>query len=436
MSHRVFLCAVLLAVLVGCSNDRDSLALVEGGNGSASIDGEAVVGATLSAAISDPEGVVSGTESYQWYSNGEEISDATSASYTLTSDEGGEAVTVVVRFTDLGGLRETVESSPVTIQSAFGLGGLYVHGLVDGATCDLSPIDAAGVAGASLGSGTTANGSVSFGDLVPVDGAALISCTGGTYVDEATGGVLDAPPTRAVVDVEGDAVFTVSPLTEIAVQLAELAGDLNSALTMFNEAVGINFGVSGDITEIAPTDLSSTAATNDDAGRYATAIALVSQLDANDPDAMAGDVVASLSDDLADGTFAQETLDAFNQAVVNLSGSPIADNLDDDALVTVQGAINNVPEPAEFDGLSASIPNDQESPLTGTIMVSDVNFGEDGVTAQSEVPTTYGTISIEESGAWTYLLDTADETVAGLDIGEAINDIIPFTSLDGTPANL
>ena len=45
-------------------------------------------------------------------------------------------------------------------------------------------------------------------DLVPVDGPALISCTGGTYVDEATGGTLDAPDTRAVVNVDGDTVFT------------------------------------------------------------------------------------------------------------------------------------------------------------------------------------------------------------------------------------
>ena len=65
--------------------------------------------------------------------------------------------------------------------------------------------------------------------LVPVDGTALISCSGGTYVDEATGLVLDAPATRAVVYVDSDAIFTVSPLTEIATQLAEAAGDLNTA---------------------------------------------------------------------------------------------------------------------------------------------------------------------------------------------------------------
>ena len=83
--------------------------------------------------------------------------------------------------------------------------------------------DASGAAESpALASGTTIDGSVSFGELVPVDGTALISCTGGTYIDEATGEELDAPDTRAVVNVVGDAVFTVSPLTEIATQLERL----------------------------------------------------------------------------------------------------------------------------------------------------------------------------------------------------------------------
>ncbi|MEO0424231.1 MAG: VCBS domain-containing protein [Pseudomonadota bacterium] len=436
MSHKLFVCATLCAVLVGCSNDRDSLPLVSGSNGAADISGNAVVGETLSATVSDPDGVEAGTDSYQWYADGDAIAGATASSFTLTADEGGADVTVVARFTDSTGFRETVESAPVGIQAAFTLGALYVHGLVDGATCDIAAVDDTGVAGSSLATATTSNGSVSFGDLVPVDGAALISCAGGTYVDEATGAQLDAPGTRAVVDVASDAVFSVSPLTEIATQLAEMAGDLNAALTTYNAAVGINFGVSGNITEIAPTDLATTAATNDDAGRYATALALISQLDANDPDASAGEVVTSLTTDLADGTFSQDTLDDVNQAVMNLAMSPVAGNLDDDALTTVQGAINNVPEPAEFDGLSASVPNDQEEALTGTVTVTDVNFGEDQVTPQTDVATTFGTFTIAESGEWSYLLDTENAEVAGLDIGESVNDIIALTSADGTPANL
>ena len=437
MNHKVFLFAVLFTILVGCSSDRDDTALVQASNGAASISGEAVVGGTLSASVSDSDGVTPGTESYQWYSDSEAIGGATASSYTLTSDEGGESVTVVVRYTDNGGLRETVESGPVDIQAAFALGALYVYALVDGAVCEISVVDASGVAASTpLASGTTSAGVVSFGDLVPVDGTALISCTGGTYVDEVTGVTLDAPDTRAVVNVDSDATFTVSPLTEIATQLAEAAGDLNTAISTHNAAVSVAFGVFGDITEIAPTDLATTAASNDEAGRYATALALISQLDASDAGATAADIINNLSADLADGTFSQSSLDDFNQAVIDLGTSSVAGNLDADALLTVQSAINNAPEPAVFDGLSATIPNDQATALTGTVTVTDVNFGEDRVVAQTDVATTYGTFSIVEDGDWTYLLDTTDPTVAGLAVGTSVNDTIALSSVDGTTANL
>jgi len=98
--------------------------------------------------------------------------------------------------------------------------------------------------------------------------------------------------------------------------------------------------------------------------------------------------------------------------------------------------VNNVPEPATFEGLSASIPNDQVAPLTGTVTVNDVNFGEDAVAPQTDVATTYGTFSIAETGEWTYTLDTTNGDVAGLEVGESVSDVIPITSADGTGAAL
>jgi VCBS repeat-containing protein len=437
MNHKIFLYAVLFATLVGCGSDRDSIPLVQGSNGVASLSGEAVVGQTLSSSISDDDGIQSGSESYQWFSDGDLISGATSPSYTLSADEGGESVTVVIRYTDGSGLRETIESAPLDIQAAFFLGALYVHGLVDAALCEIFAVDSSGVAASiALASGTTSSGSASFGGLVPVDGTALISCNGGTYVDEATGLVLDAPATRAVVNVDADLTFTVSPLTEIATQLAVAAGDLNTAVSTYNASTGRNFGVAGDITEIAPTNLATTAADNDDAGRYATALVLISQLDANDPGVSSADIINSLSADLVDGTFSQASLDDFNAAVVDSGTSAVAGNLNDAALMVVQDAINNEPAPAVFDvdSLSATIPNDQET-LTGNVIVNDDNFGEDRVVAQTGVQTTYGAFSIDEFGDWIYTLEITNATVAGLEVGVSINDTIALSSIDGTTAN-
>ncbi|MEL6871015.1 MAG: VCBS domain-containing protein [Pseudomonadota bacterium] len=437
MKFKLFLVAALSMALIGCGSDRDSTSLIQGSNGAATLSGQAIVGQTLTASVTDPDGVQSGSESYQWVSDGDVIAGATGASYTLSPDEGGEAVNVIVRYTDDTGLRETVQSNPLDIQAAFNLGALFVHGLVDGATCDISAIEATGVVAATpFASGTTTVGLVSFDGLVPVDGPALISCAGGTYTDESTGATLDAPMTRAVVNVDGDTIFTVSPLTEIAAQLAEAAGDLSSAVTTYNGAVGAVFAVAGDITGITPTDLTATMAANDDAGRYATALALISQVDATDTGATAGEVISNFGTDLTDGTLSQTTVDAFNAAVVALPGSAIGGNLDATALMVVEGAINNAPEPAVFEGLDATIANNELMTISGTVTVTDVNFGEDRVVAQTDVTTTYGTFSIEESGAWTYTLDTMNETVAGLDVGASINDTIALTSVDGTMANL
>ena len=429
--------AVLFSLLVGCGSGRSGSDLVASSNGVASVSGDATVGETLSASVSDSNGVQSGTESYQWYSDGDAISGATASSYTLTASEGSESVSVVIRYTDNAGLRETVESTAVVVQAAFSLGAVYVHGFVDGASCELFTIDTSGMAsGQPLAFGTTSAGLVSFGDLIPVDGAALISCSGGTYNSEATGLELDAPLTRAVVDVDADTTFTVSPLTEIATQLAETVGDLNSALTTYNRIVATMVAISGDITEISPTDLETTAAGNDDAGRYATVLAVIAQLDANDGERTVADIVGDISADLADGTLSQTTLDNFNTAITELPASAVGGNLDEAAVAVVQDAINNAPEPAVFEGLNATIPNDQTTPLAGGVTVTDVNFGEDQVNALSDFPTTYGTFSIDTDGAWTYVLDAANSTVAGLAVGASINDIVALSSVDGTAANL
>ena len=85
---KVFLYAVLFTTLAGCGSDRDSLPLVQGSNGAVSISGEAVVGESLSASVSDNDGVQAGSESYQWFSDGDLIAGATSSSYTLTAERG------------------------------------------------------------------------------------------------------------------------------------------------------------------------------------------------------------------------------------------------------------------------------------------------------------------------------------------------------------
>ena len=164
--------AAVFAVLVGCGSSRDDTSLAPSSDGSATISGEALVGETLTASITDADGVQSGTETYQWFAGDDLIAGATSSSYTLTAEEDGAAITVVVRYTDNQGLRETDQSDPTgEILGAFSLGVTFIHGLVNGADCSIRAVDAAGVASATEAAfGTTVNGVVDFGPLVPVDG--------------------------------------------------------------------------------------------------------------------------------------------------------------------------------------------------------------------------------------------------------------------------
>ena len=83
MSSKVLLISLLSAFLVGCGSDRSSIDPVAGSDGSASVSGEEVVGQTLTASVTDPDGVESGSETYQWYSDCAAISGATSVTYTL-----------------------------------------------------------------------------------------------------------------------------------------------------------------------------------------------------------------------------------------------------------------------------------------------------------------------------------------------------------------
>jgi predicted regulator of Ras-like GTPase activity (Roadblock/LC7/MglB family) len=90
-----------------------------------------------------------------------------------------------------------------------------------------------------------------------------------------------------------------SPLSEIAYQLANTgAGVIDTQ----NTAVATAFGISGvDIVSTTPTDINTTAAANDDAGKFGTILAAVSQMGENSADANPTATIAALVADMADG---------------------------------------------------------------------------------------------------------------------------------------
>jgi|MEHZ01.5.fsa_nt_MEHZ011397388.1_15 arylsulfatase A-like enzyme len=229
----------------------------------------------------------------------------------------------------------TSDPDPVDpITATFSVDATFVKGLVSGASCELFEVGASGAKSTSVAIGTTTNGLADFGNAIEYQGTGLIECTGGSYTDEATGATLTAPMLRAVVNVSGDGSFVVSPLTEIAAQLAAAETDFDTALTTHNDTVASAFGLDSDITTQVPTDLSVAAAGTDDAGEYGTVLALISQLNDNDAGSLS-DLVSDLATDLADDTLSVASLADLTTAVADLATSSVSSNISDTALANV-----------------------------------------------------------------------------------------------------
>ncbi|MFP4295932.1 MAG: cadherin-like domain-containing protein [Halothiobacillaceae bacterium] len=90
--------------------------------GEVTIDGTEAAGFTLTTTLSDGDGLLGVTPTYQWYRSdtvdgtGDAIDGATHSAYTLTNDDGDKYVRVEVSYTDEQGTAETadaVTSGPV-----------------------------------------------------------------------------------------------------------------------------------------------------------------------------------------------------------------------------------------------------------------------------------------------------------------------------------
>lgn len=391
MFQKTLLTLAVGAALTACGGDNSSYSNSPGSVAISGFTGSPSVGDVLTASVSDADGVVAQSERYGWYANGAVIEGADASSFTVTDQYIGQTLQVKVSYQGENGLRESVASSVTgAVPASLSISTTFIHGLVEGGSCSLYPLSETGEKGAVLASGMTASGTLSFSGI-EYQGPALIECAGGSYVDEATGSSLTAPLSRAVVNVDGDADFVVSPLTELATQLALAdAAGLLSALSSYNNDVAQWFGLEYvpagatdpviiDITTQAPADLQASAINNDAAGLYATALALVSQLDEN-TSGDAANLVSALAADLVDGSFSVDTLQDLAAAQMNLASSAVASNLNQDALdaMAISIGIVNTDGMVTIEG-SASVGSSLQA------VVSDANGVSGGVSYQWRV---------------------------------------------------
>ncbi|MFC0588256.1 VCBS domain-containing protein [Novosphingobium aquiterrae] len=130
---------------------------------------------------------------------------------------------------------------------------------------------------------------------------------------------------------------------------------------------------------------------------------------------------------------ANPTVNALNvgQSLTDTVTVQSADGTTQTITLTIAGAN----DPAAFGGqISGSVTElsglTGTSQTSGTVTVSDVDSAS-GFIAGSRSGT-YGTLTINAAGAWSYVLNNANATVDGLSAGQTLTDTINIQSADGT----
>ncbi|NYT27762.1 MAG: inverse autotransporter beta domain-containing protein [Candidatus Thiodubiliella endoseptemdiera] len=167
-----------------------------------------------------------------------------------------------------------------------------------GARCVVYSASNVAIAG---GSGVTdARGLVDLSSVVIPAGLVTMTCTGGSYTDEATGSTIPAPMFRAATIYSGTGELTLitSPLSEIAYRLATAAGNLAANIADQNTVVATAFGLSGiNITNIIPTDLNNEVAGDSPKGKFGLVLAGISQMQESSPAVTIATLATDISDD-------------------------------------------------------------------------------------------------------------------------------------------
>ena len=72
---------------------------------------------------------------------------------------------------------------------------------------------------------------------------------------------------------------------------------------------------------------------------------------------------------------------------------------------------------------------------TGTLMVTDTDSGEASFTAAT-VTGSYGSLTIDASGSWSYEADNGQTAIQSLGSGDTLTETLSIQSVDGTTQNI
>jgi hypothetical protein len=177
---------------------------------------------------------------------------------------------------------------------------------------------------------TTNEGVGIFEDIDPSTGLTLVECSGGTYVDEATGETMTPGILRAYINItSSEFTATVTPLTEIAVRIVENYDLTPEEYATVSENVAYSFGLKNvDLATVVPLDLNVYYMDGSDEGNYGLVLAALSQLQNDYEEGTTADaVIEELYYDMANnGLFTTDRVrDYYFEALENMFDNPRID---------------------------------------------------------------------------------------------------------------
>ena len=301
--------------------------------------------------------------------------------------------------------------------------------------------DAAVIAGTETGTVTedassalTTTGSLTISDLDSGEASFTADTVVGSYgsltIDESGNWSYSAGNSQNAIQSLGDGDQLTDTLT---VQSADgTTHNIVITINGTNDAAFISGIETGTVTE-------------DSAGTLTTS----GYLDASDADSGEGTFTA----ETVSGSYGSLTIDAsgnWSYSANNSQGAIQAldegDQLTDTLTVqsvdgttqTIVITINGTNDTAIIGGTgTGAVTEDSAGTLTtsGALTISDTDTGEAAFSAET-ITGSYGSLTIDESGNWSYSADNTQTAIQALGTGDTLTDSFTVTSLDGTPQNI
>ena len=282
------------------------------------------------------------------------------------------------------------------------------------------------------------------------DGGATEAVSGALSISDAdtgeelfTAGVAAGAYGSLIIDANGNWTYTLDN-ANAAVQALPFSVTLNDTVTVTaidgtTHDIIITIAGTNDAAVIAGVD---TGDVTEDGGalQVTSGTLTISDIDTGEELFTAGG---------ATGTYGSVTIDAagawtytLDNADAAVQALPLGATLTDtvsvsavdgtthDITITIAG-VNDAAVIAGVDTGDVTEDGGVAEVVSGTLTISDVDTGEDLFTAGGTTGT-YGSLTIDAAGAWTYTLDNANAAVQALPLDATMNDVLTVTAIDGT----